>query len=109
MPKKPVKRGIKVWVLGDSSNGYFCRLSIYTGKKKQTEHGLGASVVKELTTDFHNTWRYVFFDNFFTSYGLLNDLYRSGLYGCGTARSHCKGFPNVLKKNKIEEQVTYIN
>ena len=23
MPMKPVKRGIKVWVLGDSSNGYF--------------------------------------------------------------------------------------
>ena len=26
MPKKPIKRGIKVWVLGDRSNGYFsCR------------------------------------------------------------------------------------
>ncbi len=32
MPKKPVKRGVKVWVLGDSSNGYFCRLDVYTGK-----------------------------------------------------------------------------
>ena len=24
MPMKPIKRGMKVWVLGDSSNGYFC-------------------------------------------------------------------------------------
>ena len=33
MPQKPIKRGIKVWVLGDSSNGYFSRLDIYTGRK----------------------------------------------------------------------------
>ena len=32
MPMKPIKRGIKVWVLGDSTNGYFSRFSIYTGK-----------------------------------------------------------------------------
>ena len=25
LPLKPVKRGIKVWVLADSTNGYFCR------------------------------------------------------------------------------------
>ncbi len=29
MPKKPIKRGIKVWVLADSTNGYFCRLQVY--------------------------------------------------------------------------------
>ena len=33
MPQKPIKRGIKVWVLGDSYNGYFSRLDIYTGRK----------------------------------------------------------------------------
>ncbi len=104
MPKKPIRRGMKVWVLGDSSNGYFCRLDVYTGKKDQTEHGLGASVVKELTKDFHNTWRYIFFDNFFTSYRLLYDLYKSGLYSCGTARSNRKGFPNILKKPKLKNR-----
>ncbi len=39
MPKKPIKRGMKVWVLGDSSNGYFCRLDIYTGKKIKLKMG----------------------------------------------------------------------
>ena len=38
MPQKPIKRGIKVWVLADSRNGYFSRLEIYTGKKENTEH-----------------------------------------------------------------------
>ena len=53
MPKKPIKRGIKVWVLGDSLNGYFSCLEIYTGKKGNTvEHGLGGHVVKDLTMNF---------------------------------------------------------
>ena len=28
IPKKPIKHGIKVWVLGDSTNGYFSRFDI---------------------------------------------------------------------------------
>ena len=65
MPKKPIKRGIKVWVLGDSKIGYFSRLEVYLGKKEGvTEHNLGARVVKDLTTDFQNKWHRVYFDNF---------------------------------------------
>lgn len=44
MPQKPVKRGIKVWVLADSTNGYFSRFEIYTGRKENAERGLGARV-----------------------------------------------------------------
>ena len=40
MPMKPIKRGIKVWVLGDSKNGYFSRIEVYTGN--DVEKGLGA-------------------------------------------------------------------
>ena len=32
MPVKPIERGIKMWVLGDSSNGYFSRFEVYTGR-----------------------------------------------------------------------------
>ena len=47
MRMKPIKRGIKVWVLGDSSNGYFCNFQVYTGKVGDTaETGLGVRVVK---------------------------------------------------------------
>ena len=35
MPLKPIKRGIKVWVLGDSTNGYFSRFEVYTGRKTE--------------------------------------------------------------------------
>jgi hypothetical protein len=46
MPMKPTKRGIKVWVLGDSNNGYFSRFQVYIGKQETREIGLGAHVVK---------------------------------------------------------------
>jgi len=75
MPKKPTKRGIKVWVLADSSNGYFSRIEIYTGKKgNTTENNLSSRVVKDLTQDFQQKYHHVFFDNFFNSKQLLCDL-----------------------------------
>ena len=43
---KPVKRGIKVWVLAD---GYFHMLQVYTGREATPEKQLGARVVKDLT------------------------------------------------------------
>ena len=78
MPLKPTKRGIKVWVAADSTNGYFSRFEIYTGKKDNTtEHGLGARVVKTLTADLKGKYHHVYFDNYFTSLKLRarnNDL-----------------------------------
>ena len=40
---------------------------------------------------------HVYFDNFFSSVDLLCDLYRVGLYGCGTLRSNRRGFPEAFK------------
>ena len=33
LPKKPIKRGFKVWVRADSHNGYISQFECYTGKK----------------------------------------------------------------------------
>ena len=41
MPKKPIKRGINVWVLGDSNNGYFSRFEVYSGRGEARVLGLG--------------------------------------------------------------------
>ncbi len=104
MPQKPIKRGIKVWVLADSSNGYFSRLEVYTGHKDRVEHGLGARVVKDLSHDFHGKWHHLYFDNYFTSKQLLCDLESVGTYGCGTARRDRLGFPKELKNLKFKQR-----
>ena len=50
MPKKPIKRGFKVWCRCDSKNGYTCSFQVYTGKiGNTTEKNLGARVVKDLS------------------------------------------------------------
>ena len=46
MPKKPVRRGKKVWALADASNGYIANFQVYTGKQgDSTEIRLGAKVL----------------------------------------------------------------
>ena len=47
LPKKPVKRGFKVWMRADAVNGYVCDFSVYTGKTgNKTETNLGGNVVR---------------------------------------------------------------
>ena len=92
MPLKPVKHGIKVKVLADSHNGYFQKFEVYSGKKGESpEKALGAKVVKSLTSELHGKHHHIFFDNYFTSVSLLEDLLEDGVYACGTARKDRKG------------------
>ena len=107
MPKKPVKRGIKVWVIADD-HGYFSQLQVYTGKRASVKHTLGERVVKDLTSTFTGCWHRVFFDSFFTTRKLLCDLESQQIYGCGTARKDKSGFPTELKNVKMKIRYVYI-
>ena len=58
MPLKPIKRGFKVWVRGDSPTGYFCEFDVYEGQADSTSDssdGQGAKVVKKTYTK--NCWK----------------------------------------------------
>ena len=107
MPKKPVKRGIKVWVIADD-HGYFSQLQVYTGKRASVKHTLGERVVKDLTSTFTGCWHRVFFDSFFTTRKLLCDLESQQIYGCGTAQKDKRGFPTELKNLKMKIRYVYI-
>ena len=106
MPKKPTKCGIKVWVLGDSTNGYFSQFDVHTGRGEGRVEGLGAHV-KMLTENLKNKNYHVLFDNYFTSYQLLEDLEKDSIYGCGTARKDRKEFPAALKNPDLKEKYVY--
>ena len=54
LPKKPAKRGFKVWVRAELVTGYFSDFIAYTGKSADdvsgdVEHGLGENVVLKLS------------------------------------------------------------
>jgi len=97
-----------VRVLGDSHNGYFSKLQVYTGAVDSLEKGLGSRVVKELTARLHRKYHHTYFDNF-TSQQLLVDLEKDGVYGCGTARKDRRGFPEMLKSVKLTFRFVYDN
>lgn len=107
MPKKPIKRGFKVWMLCDSS-GYVHRFEIYTGKKgEKTEKNLGERVVLDLTSDFGNNNYKIFFDNFFTSYKLVLQLQKKSINSCGTVRQTRKFLPTSIKPDKKMKKGEY--
>jgi len=105
LPKKPVKRGFKVWVRADAQTGFFCDFQIYTGKLADgegVEHGLGERVVLQLSQNIEGRNHQVFCDNFFTTCGLLETLLEKGIYGCGTTKPSRRGFPDDLKKLNLQ-------
>ena len=98
LPKKPIKRGLKVWMRADSVTGYISQFQVYVGKQTtSSEKGLGSRVVKDLTRSLTHRYYHVYCDNFFTGPVLFHHLYQEGIYACGTVRSNRTGFPKDLK------------
>lgn len=105
MPMKPIKRGYKVWCLADSKTGFVLRFSVYCGKSHSRPDGqtLGESVVLDLCKSLAGKQSLVAFDNFFTTYGLMNILAHNSVFSVGTVRANRKGLPEMMsKKSKLE-------
>ena len=75
---KPIIRGLREWVLGDSHNGISKSLRSTLEKKGFREFGLGVTVVKTIANHLKGNFHHNFFDNFFTCLKLL-DLEANGL------------------------------
>lgn len=103
IPSKPIKWGFKVWMRCDSKTGYCHQYDIYMGKETGVNNakGLGHRVVEKLTQTLHNKNHHVYFDSFFTSVPLVQDLLAHGVYSCGTIRQNRKGFPQDLRSGNL--------
>ena len=100
---KPVKWGIKLWVLADSMNGYTYNFDIYIGKVAGQvigPNGLAYDVVMRLMQPLLNQGYHLYFDNFYSSVTLLKDLFQLGTPACGTVSENRRLFPESLKQGK---------
>ena len=98
---KPTRWGIKLWVLGDSSNGCTLDFNVYIGKaagQKISEFGLGYDVVIRLMRPFLHQGYHLYVDNFYKSFPLFKDLFAQGVLATGTISDKRRGFPDALKK-----------
>ncbi|XP_046678176.1 piggyBac transposable element-derived protein 4-like isoform X1 [Homalodisca vitripennis] len=103
MPKKPIKRGFKIWVCACSETGYVLTFQVYTGKKKDgsPEEKLGERVVLDLTTPYLGLGHCVYYDNFFSSVALTNKLLEEDTFSCATILPNRVEYPvEELKKDK---------
>ena len=124
MKDKPVKFGIKMWVLADSVTAYCHNFDIYVGRFTQGVNrftqgvnrftqgvnrftqgvnrffGSSGQVVISLTRHLQDEGRTVYTENFYTSPILAHYLESKGIYTCGTVRCHRKGSPAELCKTK---------
>ena len=68
----------------DSSNGYAVNFSVYLGSEWEIRrrHERGYDVVMDMTRPFLKRKHHVFFDNFFSSPVLLDDLLAQEMYAC---------------------------
>ena len=105
MPRKPVKRGLKVWVRADAVNGYFCDFDVYVGKPADgisVETGVEERVVNQLKEHLQGENYQIFCDNFFSSCNLFRDLLRQNIYACGTPRTNLCGYLDSLKGVRLK-------
>ncbi|XP_062874387.1 piggyBac transposable element-derived protein 4-like [Trichomycterus rosablanca] len=103
MPSKPLRKGLKVWMLCDSRSGYCHRARFYVGKPG---HDAAASsvarrAVTSLVRGLEGRYHHIFMDSFFTSVPLLQQLLRDGLYACGPTNPNRSGFPDALKPRNV--------
>ena len=104
---KPVKWGVKVWMMCDAKSGYNLNFDVYAGKEKDlrdhiTNMGLASGVVLKLAQLLYGKGHIIYTDRFYTSPHLLHMLRQVDLSGCGTAMTNRKYFPKEIIKPKKE-------
>ena len=80
---------------------------MYLGKKLETEHDLGESVVLSLSESLTDTFRILYFDNFFNSPILIAKLFDLGVYGTGTVRQNRKMMPKLPEDKSMKRGNIY--
>ncbi len=94
---KPIKLGIKVWVLADSQNGYVYNLEVYCGAREKKSTNLAQDVVSHLVEGLQNRGHILCFDSYYTSVPLAKSLSIRG-FGClGMLKANRKFIPTIIK------------
>ena len=106
-PRKPHKFHVKLFQVSDPMNGYVLHFSIYTGKgscyeeghtSNDREHSITTKTVMTMCAHagILDKGHHVYFDNYFTSPQLLEELHCHDTLACGTARARTSG-PQALQ------------
>lgn len=90
LPRKPIKWGIKAFLVVDAAADYALKWSIYTGKTEASgaEMGMIDQLVCETLLDgsYNNSGTVVFMDSFFCTIAIFKKLALRGIYAVGPCK-----------------------
>jgi len=106
---KPIRWGIKTFLLCDSENGYIVNAEVYTGRRADAEAipniGITGNLVVRMTDEFKDQNYTLYTDRFYTSVQLTEYLLNNkGIRMCGTAMTNRREFPKTLIRRNNEMQ-----
>ena len=111
MPKKPVKYGLKFWILSDASSRYVLSINLYTGRENNTTtKNLSSDVVLNLVDQLRvnvKQGRCVTFDRYFTNLALSNELLARSMTCVGVVDPKRSFVPNELKVRRRDLHSTW--
>ena len=97
MPDKPVRFGIKVWLLASSKSRFVWQMEVYFGEGTGAgPHGLGYHVVERMVRGLENRGHCLVIDNFFASVNLFHELMCKGIWATGTVCRTSKNLPEGI-------------
>ncbi len=109
-PKKPNRFHIKLFMVSEAKTGYICGFNVYTGgdekKPEKNEITTTTKTVLQLleSVGFLNMGHHIYFDNWYNSPELLQQLEKKKTYGCGTVRKRRKGLPKAVSGIKLKKK-----
>ena len=105
-------------MVSEHKTGYMARFSVYTGQVANELVAENAVSSKECTTttktvmgllqrtQLLDNYRSVYFDNWFNSPQLLDEMYNRKTLGAGTVRQNCQGLPKAFVQRKLKKGET---
>ena len=117
-PSKPNKFHLKLFMVSEHKTGYMCGFSVYTGKVANELLAENAVSTDECTTTTKtvmgllqrtrllDSYRCVYFDNWFNSCQLLDQMYEWRTLGAGTVRLNRRGLPKAVVQRKLKKGET---
>ena len=105
-PDKPIKYGLKAYMLCDAVNAYCLKFKLYTGKQsvQPSENGATYDLVMDLLRNYFEKGHKLFCDNYYSSPRLFMDLWYLGTGATGTVRPNGKGIPTSVKNFKLQNR-----
>ena len=111
-PRKPARFHIKLFQMCEATSGYIIGFCVYSGKNSCVDEGVclfdECTTTTQIVMTLANKCKLldkgyrIFFDNYYTSPELVEELLHRDTSSCGTVRSDRKGLPKALKKTKLK-------